>query len=96
MRCLKASMLQVDSGLQELLIAIANTTSLGATMFAAAMLILGQYGVDRPVAVGFGTVLNLVTVAPLLVLGGWALSSHAFSVATWLRQPPAEELRAEQ
>jgi uncharacterized membrane protein YbhN (UPF0104 family) len=65
-------------------------------MQVIAVLILGQYGVDRPVAIGFGTVLNVVTVVPLLILGGWAISSHTVSAATWLRQHSAEDLWVKQ
>ena len=64
-------------------------------MHLIAVVVLGQYGVAQPVAVGFGTVLNIVTVAPLLILGGWALWSHAASVAASFRQRSGEELRAE-
>jgi uncharacterized membrane protein YbhN (UPF0104 family) len=68
---------------------VPSPPALVGVMQVIAVLILGQYGVDRPVAIGFGTVLNLVTVVPLLILGGWAISSHTVSVATWLRQHSA-------
>lgn len=42
-------------------------------MHLVAVLVLGQYGITQPVAVGFGIVLNLVTVVPLIVLGSWVL-----------------------
>ncbi len=38
-----------------------------------AVIVLGYYGVPRSSALGFGIILNLVTVVPLVVLGSWAL-----------------------
>jgi uncharacterized protein (TIRG00374 family) len=67
--------------------------ALVGAMQMIAVLVLGQYDVARPVAVGFGSMLSVVTVAPLLVLGSWAACSHIVSVVARLRHPTAEELR---
>jgi hypothetical protein len=45
-------------------------------MHGIAVIVLGQYGVDRAVALGFGIVLNIVTVIPLVLLGLGASLVH--------------------
>lgn len=70
--------------------------ALVGVMHLIAVIVLGQYGVAQPVAVGFGTVLNVVTVAPLIVLGGWALWSHTISLSGgWLTTRSADKLTVE-
>lgn len=53
-------------------------------MHGMAVVVLGQYGVDQAGALGFGIVLHLVTVTPLLLLGSWVLWSRTVPVFTWL------------
>jgi uncharacterized membrane protein YbhN (UPF0104 family) len=61
-----------------------------------AVVVLGQYGVTQSVAVGFGLVLNVVTIAPLIILGGWALGSRTISLSGWwLHNRSVDELIAE-
>ena len=74
---------------------VPSPPGLVGVMHLIAVVVLGQYGVAQPVAVGFGTVLNVVTVAPLLILGTCALWSHAVSAVTWLRRHSMEELWAD-
>jgi uncharacterized protein (TIRG00374 family) len=70
--------------------------ALVGVMHLIAVVVLGQYGVAQSVAVGFGLVLNVVTVAPLIILGGWALWSHTSSVSGWwLPARAVDELIAE-
>jgi uncharacterized protein (TIRG00374 family) len=69
--------------------------ALVGVMHLIAVVVLGQYGVAQSVAVGFGMVLNLVTVAPLLVLGGWAFWSRTISLSGWLRSRATDELVTE-
>jgi uncharacterized protein (TIRG00374 family) len=57
--------------------------ALVGVMHLIAVLVLGRYGVTQSVAVGFGIVLNVVTVAPLIILGGWALWSRTSSLSGW-------------
>ena len=65
-------------------------------MHLIAVVVLGQYGVAQSVAVGFGLVLNVVTIAPLIVLGGWALGSRTISLSGWwLHNRSVDELIAE-
>lgn len=58
-------------------------------MQGIAVVVLGEYGVSQPVAMGFGIVLNVVTVGPLIILGSLALwqrtvySVHAIRGRTW-------------
>jgi uncharacterized membrane protein YbhN (UPF0104 family) len=54
-------------------------------MQGLAVLVLGQYGVAQATALGFGIVLNLVTVLPLILVGSWALWSRTSSVVTLLQ-----------
>lgn len=42
-------------------------------MHAIAVIVLGGYGISSSAALGFGIVLNVVAIAPLIVLGGLAL-----------------------
>ncbi len=70
--------------------------ALVGVMHLIAVVVLGQYGVAQSVAVGFGLVLNVVTVAPLIILGGWALGSRPISLsAGWLHTRSVDELIAE-
>lgn len=58
-------------------------------MQGISVVVLGEYGVSQSVALGFGIVLNVVTVAPLIVLGSIAFwqrtfySVHAIRRRTW-------------
>ena len=60
---------------------------------AIAMVVLGGYGVPQPIALGFGIVLNVVTVAPLILLGSLALWQRAVSLLPLLREYPLRVLR---
>jgi hypothetical protein len=51
-----------------------------------AVLVLGQYGVAQATALGFGIVLNLVTVLPLILLGCWAWWSSSLPLVAWLQR----------
>jgi hypothetical protein len=44
------------------------------------VVVLGYYGISQTVAVTFGTVLNIVIVAPLILIGSWALWSRTVSL----------------
>jgi uncharacterized protein (TIRG00374 family) len=55
-------------------------------MQVIAVVVLGQYGLPRSEAVGFGLILNIVTVAPIIILGSWALLPRLASILTWTRQ----------
>lgn len=55
-------------------------------MHLIAVVVLGQYGVARPLAVGVGTALNAVTVLPLIILGSGALWLQLTPLQSWLRQ----------
>ena len=59
---------------------------------AIAMVVLGGYGVPQPIALGFGIVLNVVTVAPLILLGSLALWQRAVSLLPLLREYPLRVL----
>jgi uncharacterized membrane protein YbhN (UPF0104 family) len=74
---------------------VPSPPALVGVMQLMAGLVLGGYGVARPVAVGFGTILNVVAVAPILVLGAWALGSHFPLLVTWLHRVWRGELRTE-
>jgi uncharacterized membrane protein YbhN (UPF0104 family) len=74
---------------------VPSPPALVGVMQLMAGLVLGGYGVARPVAVGFGTILNLVAVAPILVLGAWALGSNFPLLVTWLHRVWRGELRTE-
>jgi uncharacterized protein (TIRG00374 family) len=52
--------------------------ALVGVMHLIAVVVLSQYGVAQPIAVGFGIMLNVVTVAPLIVLGSWVLWPRTF------------------
>lgn len=58
--------------------------ALVGVVHAIAVAVLGEYGVDRSVAFGFGVALNVVTVGPLIVLGGLALWQRVAASARWL------------
>lgn len=60
--------------------------ALVGVMHLIAVVVLGQYRVAQPVAVGFGLVLNAVTVIPLVTLGGWALWLRIVPLLAWLTQ----------
>jgi uncharacterized protein (TIRG00374 family) len=61
---------------------------------ATAVLILGQYGIGQATATGFGIILNIVTIAPLLLLGGIALWPRSVSmVELWHRNSADEPVR---
>lgn len=65
--------------------------ALAGVMPGIAVLVLSQYGVARSTALGFGIVLNVVLVTPLLVLGGWAVWSRTVSVLGLLHKRPVDE-----
>jgi hypothetical protein len=44
------------------------------------VVVLGYYGISQTVAVTFGTVLNIIIVAPLILIGSWALWSRTVSL----------------
>ena len=70
--------------------------ALVGVMHLIAVVVLGQYGVAQSVAVGFGLVLNVVTIAPLIVLGVWALGSRTILLSGWwLHTRSVDELIAE-
>jgi uncharacterized protein (TIRG00374 family) len=70
--------------------------ALVGVMHLIAVVVLGQYGVAQSVAVGFGLVLNVVTIAPLIVLGGWAIGSRTILLSGWwLHNRSVDELIAE-
>jgi hypothetical protein len=60
---------------------------------AIAMVVLGGYGVPQPIALGFGIVLNVVTVAPLISMGSLALWQRAVPLLPLLREYPLRVLR---
>jgi hypothetical protein len=66
--------------------------ALVGVMHLIAVVVLTQYGVAQPVAVGFGIVLNAVTVIPLIVLGSWALWLHIVPLLAWLSQRSMDEV----
>ena len=68
---------------------VPSPPALVGMMHAIAVVVLGEYGVMQPVAFGFGIVLNVVTVAPLIVLGGLALWLRAIFSLRLLRQHSA-------
>ncbi len=55
-------------------------------MQAIAVIVLGEYGVAVAVAVGFGIMLNIVAVAPLILLGSCMLWQRAVMSAHALRE----------
>lgn len=57
-------------------------------MQAIAVAVLGSYGVPQSIALGFGIVLNVVTVAPLVLLGLLGLWLRAVSLLPLLRAHP--------
>ena len=57
-------------------------------MQAIAVVVLGGYGVPQPLALGFGIVLNVVTVAPLILMGSFGLLQRAVSLMQLLRTNP--------
>ena len=48
--------------------------------------VLGEYGVNQSVALGLGIVLNVVVVAPLIVMGGIGLWMRAVELVAWLEK----------
>jgi len=52
---------------------VPSPPALVGVMHAIAVVALGEYGVPQSEALGFGIVMNIVLVAPLIVLGGVAL-----------------------
>lgn len=69
--------------------------ALVGVMHLIAVVVLSQYGVARPVAVGFGTVLNAVTVLPLVILGSGALWLQLIPLQAWLRQRSPDNVGVE-
>ncbi len=69
--------------------------ALVGVMHLIAVVVLSQYGVARPVAVGFGTVLNIVTVLPLVILGSGALWLQLTPLQVWLRQHSPDQVGLE-
>lgn len=68
---------------------VPSPPALIGVIHAIAVVVLGEYGVAQPVALGFGIVLNIATVAPLVVLGSLALWQRAlFSVSLLHRYSP--------
>jgi uncharacterized protein (TIRG00374 family) len=60
--------------------------ALVGVMHGIAVVVLGQYGVSQAVAFAFGLVLNLVVVAPLIILGSATLCLHLVPLLNVLRQ----------
>jgi uncharacterized protein (TIRG00374 family) len=60
--------------------------ALVGVMHGIAVVVLGQYGVTQSVAFGFGLVLNLVMVAPLIILGSLTLCFHLIPLFNGLRR----------
>ncbi len=56
---------------------------------AITIAVLGEYGVNQSVALGLGIVLNVVLVAPLIVMGGIGLWMRAVEVVAWLEKNKA-------
>jgi uncharacterized protein (TIRG00374 family) len=61
-------------------------------MHAIAVVVLGEYGVSQTVAMGFGILLNVITVAPLIMIGSIALWQRAAFLLRVLRGHSMREL----
>ena len=57
---------------------------------ATAVLLLSQYGIAQTTATGFGIALNIVTIMPLLLLGGLAVWPRSVSMIDLLRHKPVD------
>jgi uncharacterized protein (TIRG00374 family) len=53
---------------------------------AIVIAVLGAYGVTQSVALGLGIILNVVLVAPLVVMGGIGLWMRAVELVAWLEK----------
>ncbi len=61
-------------------------------MQGISVVVLGEYGVSQSVALGFGIVLNVVTVAPLIILGCLAFWQRTVSSVHAIRGHPWRDL----
>lgn len=64
---------------------VPSPPALVGVMHAIAVIVLGEYGVSQTVGLGFGIVLNVIAVGPLIVLGGFALWQRVISSLHLLR-----------
>jgi uncharacterized protein (TIRG00374 family) len=55
---------------------------------AIAVVVLGGYGVSQSTALGFGVVLNVIAVAPLILLGSLGLGQRTAAVMQLFRKSP--------
>jgi uncharacterized membrane protein YbhN (UPF0104 family) len=67
---------------------VPSPPALVGIMQAIVVVVLGGYGVPQPVALGFGIVLNVITVAPLILLGSLGLGQRAVSLMQFIRKGP--------
>jgi len=52
---------------------LAPVPGLVGVIHLLAIFVLGQYGVERSIAFGFGAVLHVIIVGPLIFIGSWSL-----------------------
>lgn len=71
---------------------VPSPPALVGVMHVIAVVVLGEYGVSQTVAMGFGILLNVITVAPLIVIGALALWQRAASLLRVLRDYSVREL----
>jgi uncharacterized protein (TIRG00374 family) len=71
---------------------VPSPPALVGVMHVIAVVVLGEYGVSQTVAMGFGILLNVITVAPLIVVGSLAFWQRAASLLRVLRGHSAREL----
>jgi len=71
---------------------VPSPPALVGVMHAIAVVVLGEYGVSQTVAMGFGILLNVITVAPLIMIGALALWQRAASLLRVLRGHSVREL----
>ena len=71
---------------------VPSPPALVGVMHAIAVVVLGEYGVSQTVAMGFGILLNVITIAPLIMIGGIALWQRAASLLRVLRGHSVHEL----
>lgn len=65
---------------------IPSPPGLVGVMHAIAVVVLGEYGISQPVALAFGIIMNIVSIAPLVVLGGLALWQRTLTFGPVLRE----------
>ena len=62
---------------------------------AIVIVVLGEYGVNQSVALGLGIVLNVVVVAPLVVMGGIGLWMRVVELEAWRKKVKTRRMEGE-